>query len=363
MDRSDGARPAPRVAASGNRPDRPWIPPLSAASVPSHLARVRAARRLAAMRIAAGRVRVSRGSDGSGAAVRQNIRYRKLGGAAVLGAVLLTGGCGLADAPILDPKGPIALAERDLLFTAVAFMLVVIVPVFALTFWFAWRYRGSAKNSRYDPDWSYSARIDAVVWLVPALIVVALGVLLWINTHRLDPYKPLASVGPVLEVEVVAQDWKWLFIYPEQRIATVNQLAFPSGTPLSLRLTSDTVMNSFFIPALGGQIYAMAGMVTRLNLLADSPGRFTGRNSQYSGAGFSDQQFEAIALSQEDFDVWVAEVKQSTERLDAASYRALAEPSRKHPVTHFSTVEPALFAKVVAKYRRGQAHTGQAAAN
>lgn len=288
---------------------------------------------------------------------------RRLGGAAVLGAVLLTGGCGLADAPVLDPKGPIALAERDLLFTAVAFMLVVIVPVFALTFWFAWRYRGSAKTSRYDPDWSYSARLDTVVWLVPALIVVTLGVLLWINTHKLDPYKPLASAGPRLEVEVIAQDWKWLFIYPEQRIATVNQLVFPSGAPLSLRLTSDTVMNSFYIPALSGQIYAMAGMVTQLHFLADSPGHFTGRNTQYSGAGFADQHFEAIALSQDDFNVWVAEVKQSPERLDAATYRALAAPSGRYPVTHYSTVEPGLFAKVVAKYRRGQAHAGKAAAN
>jgi len=285
-----------------------------------------------------------------------------LGTAAVLGAVLLTAGCGLADAPVLDPKGPVALAERDLLFTAIAFMLVVVIPVFVLTFWFAWRYRGSAKTARYDPDWSYSARIDAVVWLVPALIVVALGVLLWINTHRLDPYKQLSSTGPRLEVEVVAQDWKWLFIYPDQRIATVNQLVFPSRTPLSLRLTSDTVMNSFFIPALGGQIYAMAGMVTQLHLLADSPGQFTGRNTQYSGAGFSDQQFEAIALSQEDFDVWVAEVKQSPEQLDAATYRALAAPSRKHPVTHYSTVEANLFGKVIAKYRHGQIGAGQAAA-
>lgn len=295
--------------------------------------------------------------------MRHDSRYRTLHVAAALGAVLLTGGCGLANAPVLDPKGPIALAERDLLFTAVAFMLVVIVPVFALTFWFAWRYRASAKTDRYDPDWSYSAPIDAVVWLVPALIVVTLGVLLWINTHRLDPYKPLASAGPRLEVEVIAQDWKWLFIYPEQRIATVNQLVFPSRTPLSLRLTSDTVMNSFYIPALSGQIYAMAGMVTQLNLLADSPGQFTGRNSQYSGAGFSDQHFEAIALSQEDFDVWVAEVKQSTEQLDAATYRALAAPSRKHPVTHYSTVEANLFGTVVAKYRHGQTGAGQAAAD
>ena len=305
----------------------------------------------------------ARGTKGSGAAVTAGFRSRTLRASATLGTALLTGSCGLANAPVLDPKGPVALAERDLLFTAVAFMLIVIVPVFALTFWFAWRYRASNKTARYDPDWSYSARIDAVVWLVPALIVTTLGVLLWIDTHKLDPYKRLPSAGPVLEVEVIAQDWKWLFIYPEQGIATVNQLALPSGTPLSLRLTSDTVMNSFYIPALSGQIYAMAGMVTRLNLLADSAGHFTGRNTQYSGAGFSDQHFEAIALSQVDFEGWVAEVKQSTEQLDAATYRALAAPSRKHPVTHYSTVEPDLFGKVVAKYRRGQAPAGQAAAN
>jgi cytochrome o ubiquinol oxidase subunit 2 len=295
--------------------------------------------------------------------VREAIRFRTRRSAATLGATLLTGGCGLGDAPLLDPKGPIALAERDLLFTAVALMSIVILPVFALTFWFAWRYRASNKAARYDPDWSYSARIDAVVWLVPAVIVVALGVLLWTNTHRLDPYKRLASAVPPLEVEVVAQDWKWLFIYPEQKIAVVNQLVFPSRTPLSLRLTSDTVMNSFFIPALGGQIYAMAGMETRLNLLADSPGRFTGKNAQYSGAGFSDQHFEAIAVSQQDFDAWVAKVRQSPERLDIATYRALAKPSRKHPVTRYSTVEPGLFHQIIAKYGHTRTRADQAAAN
>ena len=279
-----------------------------------------------------------------------------------MGAVLLSSGCGLSDAPLLDPKGPIALAERDLLFTAVALMLIVIIPVFVLAFWFTWRYRASNSKARYDPDWSYSARIDAVIWLIPTLIVVALGVLVWTNTHKLDPFKPLASAVPPLEVEVVAQDWKWLFIYPAQEIAVVNQLVFPSQTPLSLKITSDTVMNSFFIPALGGQIFAMAGMETRLNLLADAPGRFVGQNTQYSGSGFSDQHFEAIAASQEDFDAWVAKVKQSPDRLDAATYRALALPSSKHPVTYYSAVERNLFHKIIARYSRSQAHADQAVA-
>ncbi len=279
-----------------------------------------------------------------------------------MGAVLLSSGCGLSDAPLLDPKGPIALAERDLLFTAVALMLIVIIPVFVLAFWFTWRYRASNSKARYDPDWSYSARIDAVIWLIPALIVVALGVLVWINTHKLDPFKPLASAVPPLEVEVVAQDWKWLFIYPAQEIAVVNQLVFPSQTPLSLKITSDTVMNSFFIPALGGQIFAMAGMETRLNLLADAPGRFVGQNTQYSGSGFSDQHFEAIAASQEDFDAWVAKVKQSPDRLDAATYGTLDLPSSKHPVTYYSAVERNLFHKIIARYSRSQAHADQAVA-
>jgi len=240
--------------------------------------------------------------------------------------------------------------------------LIAIIPVFVLTAWFAWRYRAANAKARYDPDWAYSGPIDAVVWSVPALIVVALGVLLWVNTHKLDPYKELASARPPLAVEVIAQDWKWLFIYPEQKIAVVNQLVFPSQTPLSLKLTSDTVMNSFFIPGLGGQIFAMAGMETRLNLLADSPGHFTGKNTQYSGRGFSDQHFEAVAVSQEDFDAWVAKVQQSPDRLDATAYQALAMPSRKHPVAYFSTVEPDLFYKTIAKYSHDQAHADPAVA-
>lgn len=267
-----------------------------------------------------------------------------------LGLSLLTAGCGLSDAPILEPKGPVGLAERDLLFTAFYIMLIVIIPVFLLTLWIVIRYRASNKNAPYTPDWEYSLPLDAAVWLVPALIIVALGVLVWNNTHKLDPYRPLESAEAPLNVEVIAQDWKWLFIYPEQNIASVNELVFPSGRPLSLKITSDTVMNSFFIPALGSQIYAMAGMQSQLNLLADAPGRFVGRNMQYSGDGFSEQEFEAIATSAEEFEAWVAKVQKSAERLDAATYEALAEPSSRHPVTYYSFVRPNLFTDIIVSY-------------
>ncbi|MFI5001703.1 MAG: ubiquinol oxidase subunit II [Reyranellales bacterium] len=282
--------------------------------------------------------------------------YKGRQAATVFCVAVLGGGCDLRFSAILDPKGPIALAERNLLFDAFAVMLVVVVPVIVMAIFFTWRYRSSNREARYTPAWSYSGRIDAVVWLVPALIVVVLGVLLWRGTHKLDPYRPIdASLQP-LEVQVVAQDWKWLFIYPEQDIAVVNQLAFPSRRPLSLRITSDTVMNSFYIPALAGQIYAMAGMQTRLQLLADAPGTFVGRNTQYSGGGFADQHFEAIAAEPADFDAWVAKARQSSDRLDAATYAKLAERSRRHPITYYSTVEPNLFDTIIGKY----AHDHQA---
>ena len=270
--------------------------------------------------------------------------------ALLFGACLLLAGCGLSTAPIVDPKGPITLIERDLLFTAAGVMLIVLVPVWIMAIVFVRRYRAANRKAAYRPDWDFSLPIEFVVWSVPAAIVVTLGTLLWAHTHKLDPYRALDSGAAPLQVEVVAQDWKWLFIYPEQEIAVVNELVFPSGRPLSLRITSDTVMNSFFIPALGSQIYAMAGMQTRLNLLADEPGRFMGRNMQYSGDGFSQQYFEAISVSQEDFEAWVAKVKQSSEALDGAAYTALAEPSIKHPVTYYSAVEANLFDNIIEKY-------------
>ncbi|TAJ36138.1 MAG: ubiquinol oxidase subunit II [Reyranella sp.] len=268
----------------------------------------------------------------------------------VIAAALLAGACDLRRSAVLDPKGPIALAERDLLFDAFFVMMLVVVPVIVLTLAFAWRYRASNTKAAYAPKWAESLRLDAFVWLVPAVIVIAVAVLVWRSTHKLDPYRPIDAAVPPLEVQVVAQDWKWLFIYPDQGIAVVNQLAFPSGRPVSLRITSDTVMNSFYVPQLAGQIYAMAGMQTRLQLLADQPGKFVGRNSMYSGGGFSDQFFEVLSLGPADFDVWVAKARQAPAKLDAPTYTALTAKSRLHPITYYSAVEPRLFDSIIAKY-------------
>jgi len=274
----------------------------------------------------------------------------------VVPPILVLTGCGLNTAPILHPSGPIAQTQRDLLFTAFGLMLIVVIPVIVMAFWFAWRYRASGGKGKYTPDWSYSAKIDAIFWLVPAAIIVALGYLVWTYTHKLDPYKEIAGTEAALEVQVVAQDWKWLFIYPEYGIASVNELAFPSSRPLALEITSDTVMNSFMIPALGGQIYAMAGMTTQLHLLADGPGTFTGRNTQYSGDGFADQHFVAIAMTQEDFADWTQKARRSQRALDAGTYAKLAEPSIAHQVEYFSGFEPGLFETILAKYAPRSGH-------
>ena len=271
-----------------------------------------------------------------------------------LALVLPCSACGLLTSPDLDPSGPIALSARQLLFDAVSIMMVVIIPVFLMTAVFVWRYRGTNRKARYSPNLSYYGPAELVVWAVPAAIIVWLGLHLWAGTHKLDPYKAIDPGVKPLQIEAVAQDWKWLFIYPEQNLAVVNELVFPAGTPLSIRITSDTVMNSFVIPALGGQIYAMAGMQTRLHLLADKPGRFMGRNVQYSGRGFADQQFDAIATaSPAEFDAWVAKVKTSPDVLDAEAYERLAKPSAKVPVTYYAKVATNLFDAIVAKWHHG----------
>jgi cytochrome o ubiquinol oxidase subunit 2 len=287
--------------------------------------------------------------------VKQAVGTIRCAAIALLG--LLAAGC--ERLVVLNPKGPIADAERGLMIDAFTVMMIVVVPVIVMALWFAWRYR-AGRNARYEPNWDYSAKIDAIVWLIPALIVIAVAVLLWRSTHKLDPYREIASSNPPLDVQVVAQDWKWLFIYPEQGVASVNQLAIPAGRPVSLRITSDTVMNSFYVPALAGQIYAMAGMQTRLQLLADKPGKFVGRNTQYSGGGFSDQFFEVVAMSQADFDAWVAKAKQAPGKLDPPTYAKLAEKSRLNPVVQYSTVEPKLFDAIIDKYTGGHQAHGQA---
>jgi len=259
---------------------------------------------------------------------------------------------------VLESKGVIGAAESSLIATATYTMLLVVVPVILLTLFIAWRYRASNKNATYAPKWAHSTAIEVVVWIIPAIIILYLGILTWKSTHELDPYKPLESSVKPINVEVVALDWKWLFIYPDLGVASVNQLAFPVGTPVNFRITSDSVMNSFFIPELGGQIYAMAGMQTKLHLLTDHAGDYAGISANYSGKGFSDMKFRALAMSNADFDAWLKQVRNAPEALSMDVYTGVARPSEKVAVRYFSTVDPKLFSNIVAKYNYGNSVVG-----
>jgi cytochrome o ubiquinol oxidase subunit 2 len=234
-------------------------------------------------------------------------------------------------------------------------MLAVVIPVILLTLFFAWWYRAGNKWARYRPDWEYSGRIEMIVWSIPALIVLFLGGMAWISSHDLDPPAPIGNAKP-LEVEVVSMDWKWLFIYPEQNIATVNELTVPVGTPIHFRLTSSSVMNSFFIPQLGSQIYTMAGMVTQLTLQADESGIYSGRSAQFSGDGFSDMKFDVHAVPNARFSEWVNAAKQQGSGLDAGAYTALVAPSHADTPRTFSSVEPGLFDHAVMATMHTESH-------
>lgn len=251
---------------------------------------------------------------------------------------------------VFNPKGQVATDERDLIILATGLMLLVVVPVIVMMFVFAYRYRATNKKARYSPRWASSHKIEAVVWGVPLLIIIVLGWVTWETTHALDPYRPLESDTPPINVQVVATDWKWLFIYPDLGIASVNELALPVHTPVSFTVTSDAAMTSFFIPALGGQIYAMAGMQTKLHLIANETGEFRGIAANYNGPGFSDMHFTTLSLSTADFQTWVTKVKGAATSLDHSSYSQLAKPTLKHPVTYYSAVQERLFLDIVDKY-------------
>jgi cytochrome o ubiquinol oxidase subunit II len=249
---------------------------------------------------------------------------------------------------VLDPQGPIGKAELVILYDATAIMLAVIVPVILLTIAVAWWHRAGNNRARYLPNWSYSGRIEMIVWSIPALVIMFLGGIAWISAHDLHPPRPLESAASPLEVEVVSLDWKWLFIYPDEGIASVNRLVVPVGTPVSFRLTSASVMNSFFVPQLGSQIYTMAGMTTRLNLLADQPGVYRGLSAQFSGDGFSDMRFEVAAVPSDQFAAWVESTKTQGGTLDAAAYESLVLPSKAVALTTFGRVAPSLFDTILA---------------
>ncbi len=265
-----------------------------------------------------------------------------------LGMVLMLTGCD--QLLLFNPKGPVGSSERSLIIIAFALMLIVVIPVFVMAFWFALKYRASNNRSDYAPKWDYSAAIDWVIWLVPVAIVTVLAYLAWSSTFSLDPYKPIHSENKPLRIEVVSMDWNWLFIYPDQDIAVVNKLVFPAGVPVSFKLTSSTVMTSFFIPQLGSQMYAMAGMQTRLNLLADEPGSYTGQNQEFSGKGYTDMHFKVTVTSPEQFESWVERVRQSPDKLDLARYKQLSKPTKGGLDIRFASVKPDLFEYIVRTY-------------
>ena len=245
---------------------------------------------------------------------------------------------------VLDPQGPIGAAERTILLDSTAIMLAVIVPVILLTLAFAWWFRAGNTKATYLPDWEFSGRIEVVVWSIPTLIVAFLGGMAWIASHDLDPGAPIRSDVPAIKVQVVSLDWKWLFIYPDLHVASVNRLVVPAGAPIDFQLTSATVMNSFFVPQLGTMIYTMSGgMATRLHLLADRPGTYPGFSAQFSGDGFSDMRFDAVALEKAGFDDWVAKTRTGGGKLDAESYAKLAQPTSAVPPSTYGDVAPGLF--------------------
>src|SRR5271170_3938863 len=263
----------------------------------------------------------------------------------VVGGGILLASC--KPAGVLDPQGPIASAERLLLINSTAIMLVVVVPVIVATLAFAWWYRSSNTRATRSLDESYEGRVEFVVWSIPALTVILLSGVIWIGSHQLDPRAPIPGKSDPLRVDVVALDWKWLFIYPDQGVATVNQLVIPAGTPVEFRLTSATVMNSFFVPQLGSQIYAMGGMTTHLHLLAYTPGEYPGLSANFSGDGFSWMRFTVKAVPASDFAAWVTQVSGAGPALGDAGYAALAKPSKAVPPTTYSAVKPKLFEHIL----------------
>jgi cytochrome o ubiquinol oxidase subunit 2 len=262
---------------------------------------------------------------------------------ALLGAATLAGCTG----GVLDPKGPIAEAERQILFNSLGIMLAIVIPTILATLGAAFWFRASNTRAHYMPDFAYSGRLEMLVWSIPIMTVFLVGGVAWVGSHDLDPPKPIVSAVKPVRVQVISLDWKWLFIYPEQGIAAVNQLTIPVGTSVSFELTSSSVMNSFWVPQLGGQIYSMAGMTTRLHLQADHPGTYRGASANYSGEGFADMRFNVDAVPAEKFAQWVDAARSDGPVLDAQAYADLAKPSKAiAPFTYRST-GPGLFNRIV----------------
>jgi cytochrome o ubiquinol oxidase subunit II len=275
----------------------------------------------------------------------------------VCAASLLIAGCNRG---ILDPVGPVGAAEKLILINSTAIMLAIIIPTMLATIAFAWWFRRGNKKATYRPDWEYSGAIELVVWSIPALTIMLLGGITWIGSHDLEPSKPLASANPPLKVEVVSLDWQWLFIYPDQGVATVNQLVVPAGIPVNFRLTSATVWNSFFVPQMGTMIYTMPRMSTRLNLQADRPGTYDGLSSHFSGDGFPGMAFKVQALPADQFAMWAQGARGQGATLDGRAYAELSKPSSYVKPMTYGAVAPGLYDAIVAD-KVAQLHVPQAA--
>lgn len=257
---------------------------------------------------------------------------------------------------MLHPKGIIAMKEMEILYIATGLMAIIVLPVFVFIFFFSWKYRASNTKSRYEPNWHQSVLIESIWWAIPVIIATLIGILTWNTTHDLDPYKPITSDKKPLRVQVVALQWKWLFIYPEERIATVNYFAIPDNVPVHFDITADAPMNSFWIPHLGGQIYAMPAMKTELNLIANHKGHFRGCSANISGKGFAGMVFFVDSISTDDFEKWISKARDSGQELDFNSYKELAKPSENNPEAYYKLGDDGLFDKIIMKYLTPEGH-------
>lgn len=271
--------------------------------------------------------------------------------AILVAGCLLVSGCD--EFMLFDPKGPVAEQQQWLIIVSFAIMLIVVIPVLIMSVWFPYKYRSGNTKEEYLPNWEHSNKIELVVWTVPILIITALGILTYITSHSLDPRKPIESDQPTMVVQVVAMDWKWLFIYPEYGIATVNEMAMVVDQPVEFLITSDATMNSFFIPNLGSMIYAMSGMENRLHLMASEAGTYKGMSTNYSGFGFSGMKFNAIASDKMQFDAWVTKVKDSPKVLTDDVFKALQVKSRDVKPLYFNNPNPLLFSDIIEHYTGG----------
>jgi cytochrome o ubiquinol oxidase subunit 2 len=251
---------------------------------------------------------------------------------------------------ILDPQGPIAAAEKVILIDSIAIMLAIVVPTIVAIFAFAFYFRASNARATYLPDFAHSGRIELVVWSIPTLTIILLGGVAWIGSHQLDPGAPVAGTGSPVRIQVVSLDWKWLFIYPDQRIATVNTITVPVGAPIQFELTSSSVMNAFFIPQIGSMIYTMNGMVTRLNLRADQEGNYNGLSAHFSGDGFPEMKFDVHVVSPLEFPNWVASTAKSTNELNGDSYKKLVEQSIEPGRPTYRLGDPRLFDDIASQH-------------